>query len=292
MHWSYTKVNVHSGIIKVDDEKIYYVDLSENPKHNQTFVKIILHDMLNNVNLTNKKIIIECNNCSSQYKSVKQLYDLQKLTNTYQTQVIWVFGVAGHGKGEVDHVGGTSKVAVRWEITAGKVLLDCDDILDFLKDKLNQISKHIFNEITEQTLDVERAQANWYKYYTITGSSKFHVMIFTPFKASNIICVCSICQLEYGSWKANGLQLSFNIFGSPSTWHTTKTNKTLDYWSKDMLNFDFLEKVLGTISLPHFVYDFSRKMFLRLGYINWPNLIAWFSLLFEISVKMSIATVG
>ena len=29
-----------------------------------------------------------------------------------------------------------------------------------------------------------------------------------------------------------------------------------------MLNFDFLEKVLGIVSPPHFVYDFSRKMFL------------------------------
>ena len=29
-----------------------------------------------------------------------------------------------------------------------------------------------------------------------------------------------------------------------------------------MLNFDFLEKGLGIVSLLHFVYDFSRKMFL------------------------------
>ena len=29
-----------------------------------------------------------------------------------------------------------------------------------------------------------------------------------------------------------------------------------------MLNFDLLEKGLGTVSPPHFVYDFSRKMFL------------------------------
>ena len=28
-----------------------------------------------------------------------------------------------------------------------------------------------------------------------------------------------------------------------------------------MLNFDFLEKGQGIVSLPHFVYDFSRKMF-------------------------------
>ena len=27
-----------------------------------------------------------------------------------------------------------------------------------------------------------------------------------------------------------------------------------------MLNFDFLEKGLGTVSPPHFVYDFSRKI--------------------------------
>ena len=35
-----------------------------------------------------------------------------------------------------------------------------------------------------------------------------------------------------------------------------------------MLNFDFLEKGLGIVSLPHFVYDFSRKIFLMLYSIN------------------------
>ena len=39
-----------------------------------------------------------------------------------------------------------------------------------------------------------------------------------------------------------------------------------------MLNFDFLEKVLGITSLPHFVYDFSRKMFLMLQrWIQWKH---------------------
>ena len=31
-----------------------------------------------------------------------------------------------------------------------------------------------------------------------------------------------------------------------------------------MLNFDFLKKGPGIVSTPHFVYDFSRKMFLML----------------------------
>ena len=40
-----------------------------------------------------------------------------------------------------------------------------------------------------------------------------------------------------------------------------------------MLNIDFIEKGLGIVSLPHFVYDLSRKIFLMLYSINWPNFI-------------------
>ena len=35
-----------------------------------------------------------------------------------------------------------------------------------------------------------------------------------------------------------------------------------------MLNFDFFKKGLGIVSVPHFVYDVSRKMFLKLYSIN------------------------
>ena len=42
----------------------------------------------------------------------------------------------------------------------------------------------------------------------------------------------------------------------------SKLYKTLDYWSRDMPNFDFLEKGLGRGSPPHSGYDFSSKMFL------------------------------
>ena len=61
-----------------------------------------------------------------------------------------------------------------------------------------------------------------------------------------------------------------------------KLCKTLDYWSRDMLNFDFLQKGLGLVSPPHFRYDFSRKIFLMLYSINWPNFTAWLFLLLEI----------
>ena len=44
-----------------------------------------------------------------------------------------------------------------------------------------------------------------------------------------------------------------------------KRCRTWDYWSRDMLNFDFLQKGLGI------VYNILRKMFLILYFINWPN---------------------
>ena len=52
-----------------------------------------------------------------------------------------------------------------------------------------------------------------------------------------------------------------------------KLYKTLDHWSRDMLNLDFLEMVLEVVSPRHFVYDFSRKMFLMLYSINCPNFL-------------------
>ena len=70
-----------------------------------------------------------------------------------------------------------------------------------------------------------------------------------------------------------------------------KLYKTLGYWFIDMLNFDFLEKGLGIVAPPYFVYNFSRKMFLMLYSINWPNAIVWWPLLFEILDTMCIAIV-
>ena len=45
-----------------------------------------------------------------------------------------------------------------------------------------------------------------------------------------------------------------------------KLYKTLDYCSRDILNFDFIENGLGVVSPPHFVYDISTKMFLVIFY--------------------------
>ena len=65
-------------------------------------------------------------------------------------------------------------------------------------------------------------------------------------------------------------------------YNRNKLYKTLDYWSRDVFIFDFLEKGLGMVFPPHPVYDFLRKIFVMLHSINWPNFIAWLHLLLEI----------
>ena len=72
-------------------------------------------------------------------------------------------------------------------------------------------------------------------------------------------------------------------------YNKNKLHKTLDYWSTDIVNFNFSEKGRGLVS--HFVYNFSRNMFLMLYSINWPNFDFCLPLLLEILANMCITIV-
>ena len=74
-------------------------------------------------------------------------------------------------------------------------------------------------------------------------------------------------------------------------YYRNKLFKTLRYWSRDMLNFDFFDKRLEIVSPPNFEYDFSTKLFHILYSISWPNFIVWLPLLLEILDNMCISIV-
>ena len=71
-------------------------------------------------------------------------------------------------------------------------------------------------------------------------------------------------------------------------WFGIQLKQTLE--SRDIINFDVLEKGLGIVSLPN-VRNISRKMFLMIYSINWSNFIVWLPLLLEILGNMCIAIV-
>ena len=78
--------------------------------------------------------------------------------------------------------------------------------------------------------------------------------------------------------------LSFNVsIVLNLAYNKNKLYKTWDYWSRDMLNFNFSEKGLGLV--------FQVTMFLMLHSINWPNFIVWLPLPLEILDNMCIKIV-
>ena len=67
--------------------------------------------------------------------------------------------------------------------------------------------------------------------------------------------------------KSKRSALSFNIFW---TWTCNKNKfyNISDCFFRDTLNFHSFIKSLGLASPPHFVYDFSRKIFFISHFIN------------------------
>ena len=82
LHWAHEQISIHSGIIKSEGEKQYHPYLSEDKKHDQHFVHAVLQQMLQEVDFTcSECVVIESDNCTSQYKSSSHFHSIQQLAN-------------------------------------------------------------------------------------------------------------------------------------------------------------------------------------------------------------------
>ena len=52
--------------------------------------------------------------------------------------LIRIYSIAGHGKGEVDHVGGLAKVEIRREIAGGQQLSNAEEMINCLEGKFGE----------------------------------------------------------------------------------------------------------------------------------------------------------
>ena len=107
--------------------------------------------------------------------------------------IIRAYGVAGHGKSEVDGVGAVVKVAVR---NAVGNALDCKVFLDVqLKSNVIRYQTDLFDV---EELTASREKLKYTKFSTVHGSSKFMVMLVSPgqerFLAGPRICLCDNCS--------------------------------------------------------------------------------------------------
>ena len=134
--------------------------------------------------------------------------------------------------------------------------------------KLGQLMEH-----NKRNIFLQKSCKNW-------GRESSSGSLFVFFK-----------KIKLGKSKWSAAWFHYILISLKLTCNKNKLFKTFLYWSRDMLNFDFLDKGLGIVSPAHFVYDFSTKIFLMLYSINRPNFIVWLPLLLEILGNMCIAIV-
>ena len=204
MHWSNSQVIVHSGITKAAGEKTYHPYFSDDKVQDHVFVRVALTEMLAEEDVAGKVIILGSDNCKYQYKCTAHFDDCQQIAETFQTTVVRLYSIAGHGKGEVDHVGGIAKVKVRREVAAGKKLQFADQMVEHLSKMFEEKTdpSYKFKEIAVDHLEELRSEQRLKVYSTITGSSAFQVIVFKPgqrMKTAPRICFCEECQEDYGS---------------------------------------------------------------------------------------------
>ena len=110
-----------------------------------------------------------------------------------------------HGNGEVDHVGGTAKCAIRRYVGTGGSILNAEEGVTFISEKFRQKTNptYVVQQLHLEELEESRKESRLKKYPTITGSDSFQVMVFQPnsvtFRASPYLCVCDTCMVTYGS---------------------------------------------------------------------------------------------
>ena len=206
LHWNKLQVTIHSGLVIFNGVKVYHPYVSNCRVHDQVFIHQVLQEMFSTLEVPERiPIVIESDNCSGQYKSCQHFFHLQSLANQLNCDIVRMYGIAGHGKGEVDHVGGIAKVSVRKEIAAGEVFEKSDQIVSFLEHKFKdkECPKYHICEIKEEPLKKERDEDHRRVFKTVDGSSEFHVCVFSPnsthFKASPRLCMCEKCVVKYGS---------------------------------------------------------------------------------------------
>ena len=196
MYWTLKAVSVHSGITKSRDGKSYHPYICDSIKHDQSFVDIVIREMLSEEDVAaHDLIVVDSDNCTSQYKSVLDLHHYQMIANDYNKTLIKMYGVPSHGKGEVDHVGGTAKVVSR-RLAATRVSFSgANDIVAALREKFAEKTepRYSIKEISEAELEKARRADNATIVNSVYGSSTFRVIIFKPpsdiFRDSSRLCV-------------------------------------------------------------------------------------------------------
>ena len=73
---------------KLMEKNVTMCVMSNNLKHDQLYVFVSLTSVLDTVEVKKYLVLVESDNCTSQYQSVESFYDLQYISDTYNVNLI------------------------------------------------------------------------------------------------------------------------------------------------------------------------------------------------------------
>ena len=163
LYWIRKQVSIMNGISD-SEEKTYHGHLSESRVHDQKYTKESLKRIIKAVPGQSQYVVRSEN--AQHFKSAESFHHLQELANELSADIIRVYGIAGHGKGEIDSVGGHFKNAIRKKIMSGGYILNSDDCLAALVDKFGKYKEpsHLFEKIEAELLIERRNEAMKYEF--------------------------------------------------------------------------------------------------------------------------------
>ena len=185
LHWHHEQVTFHSGIVKVDGDKYYCIHILEDRNHDKVFVDEVVLQMIEDSPSRTKTVLINSDNCLNQYKFIQHFLRLQDLATNKDITIVRIWSTAGHGKGEVHHVGGLRKVTIRWAIDAGgRLIKEVDKIVEYLESKFSDVHPHYkFRGIAAKFLEDKWTEDCRKNFHTTEGSCRFQVAVFQPGKS-------------------------------------------------------------------------------------------------------------
>ena len=105
----------------------------------------------------------------------------------------------------MDYVCGLAKVPIHQSIAAENLYANSEETVDQLYGKFDDriCPTFFFKDIDCSVLGEERVTLKLRQFDTVTGSSSFHCMVFSPgnesFIAAKLIFICDNCKVNYGS---------------------------------------------------------------------------------------------
>ena len=118
-------------------------------------------------------IIIESDICTGQYKSAEHFYHMQQLSDQYMKQIIGIYDVACHRKGEVDHIGGVAKLAICQEIACSTYFSNAEEVMTFLTENFwnKDFPKYVINKIKSDEFETTKNSSAQLNLKRVDGSS-------------------------------------------------------------------------------------------------------------------------